>query len=231
MPESSNQELENGTFGDRLGEVADLYKSLNAAAGVAGVTSEQLRKWIRNRAKAPFLAVSDIALNVGVDPVWLATGKGSMLLADRDLEASAKSQFISIPRYDVKLSAGAGSFFDRAQVLDEIPFTTAFLKQKLRRSSVEGLAALEITGDSMLPTLADGDLGVFDCNITNAGDGIYAIAMGNELMVKRLQKLPDGGIMVRSDNENLYRPISLSEEDAAASLHIFGSLKWSSKMH
>jgi len=231
MPESSNQELENGTFGDRLGEVADLYKSLNAAAGVAGVTSEQLRKWIRNRAKAPFLAVSDIALNVGVDPVWLATGKGSMLLADRDLEASAKSQFISIPRYDVKLSAGAGSFFDRAQVLDEIPFTTAFLKQKLRRSSVEGLAALEITGDSMLPTLADGDLGVFDCNITNAGDGIYAIAMGNELMVKRLQKLPGGGIMVRSDNENLYRPISLSEEDAAASLHIFGSLKWSSKMH
>lgn len=65
-------------FQQRLSAVVDLYKSKVQAAAVAGVTDEQLRKWLRGSAKAPFLSVQRLCDEQNVDVGWLASGEGSM---------------------------------------------------------------------------------------------------------------------------------------------------------
>lgn len=133
---------------------------------------------------------------------------------------------ISVPRYDVRLSAGAGAFQDRVKVLDYIPFTETFLRRKLGRSSAEGLVIVEASGDSMEPTIGNGDLVMIDTVDRLVTDGLYALVMDDALLVKRLFRTADG-IEVSSDN-SAYRPYRVAR-DQLDGLSIIGRVRWIAK--
>ena len=115
---------------------------------------------------------------------------------------SMENGLVSVPRLDVDASAGAGALDADERQLGRIGFDLAWL----RRSGLGDGAALSmirVQGDSMAPTLSDGDEILVDRD-DDAGrlrDGIYVMRIEGTLVVKRLAVGPAGRVSVRSDNE------------------------------
>jgi transcriptional regulator with XRE-family HTH domain len=62
----------------------DRFPSRKAAAAIAGVDAEQLGRYVKARNKPSFDAIQRLASASGVSLEWLATGRGAMLLEDRE---------------------------------------------------------------------------------------------------------------------------------------------------
>ena len=87
------------------------------------------------------------------------------------------------------------------------------------------LVYIRMPDDSMTPTVRSGAVVVLDAS-TDAlrGDGLYALHLGGEMVLKRLQMRFDGGLWIRSDNPS-YREQELTK-DEAAKLYIIGKAIW-----
>ena len=125
------------------------------------------------------------------------------LLADHlgvdEAELGGPDPRFPVPRYDVAASAGPGALVD-----GELMLGTETLDPMLARrlGLREGRAAmLRVRGDSMEPTLADGDHLVIrlDERCPDARGGVFVILVRGALMVKRVAAARDG-LRVTSDN-------------------------------
>lgn len=113
---------------------------------------------------------------------------------------SAAAGPVVVPQLDVGASAGAGALPG-----DEAASHLAFDAKWLRRiaGDPKQLSMIRVEGDSMLPTLSDGDEILVDRGDAAARvrDGIYVLRMEGALMVKRLALNPAARrIAVKSDN-------------------------------
>lgn len=126
---------------------------------------------------------------------------------------------VSVPRFDASLSAGPGAINDpHAEPLGHTPFDLQWLRT-VTTASPEHLAVVRISGDSMEPTLHDGDWVLIDRTQRRASlEGFYAFQVGEDTWIKRLTvNLRDRLIRVVSDN-SIYPIQDLPEED----IHIIG---------
>ena len=109
---------------------------------------------------------------------------------------------IVVPQLDVGASAGAGAFPGEERPRSHIAFDAAWLR-RLGAGDVRRLSTIRVEGDSMAPTLTDGDEILVDRS--EAGerlrDGIYVLRLDDALLVKRLSVNPAARtISVASDN-------------------------------
>ena len=105
------------------------------------------------------------------------------------------------------MSAGNGSWTDGATVLTRLAFT----KHWLRKMGVtdKQCSAARVAGDSMEPTLSEGDMVLIDHQQREViGDSIYIIRMDQHLYAKRLRWVPSGMLEIISDN-HLYPPMNM----------------------
>lgn len=111
------------------------------------------------------------------------------------------SEFVQVPRYDIRASAGPGALVDGEHVLNHMAFRNDWLRHVLGLNP-QRLALIDVDGDSMMPTLTHGDMILID---TTEGkgvtEGIHVINLSGRLLVKRLRPLVDGSIEVISDNQ------------------------------
>jgi hypothetical protein len=109
---------------------------------------------------------------------------------------------VPVPRLDVGAAAGAGAFDGDERARGHIAFDPAWLR-RIARGGVEELSIIRVAGDSMAPTLNDGDDILVDRS-DGAGrlrDGIYVLRIDEALVVKRLALNPAARTLsVRSDN-------------------------------
>jgi phage repressor protein C with HTH and peptisase S24 domain len=185
-----------------------------------------------------------LALRPDINPTWLLTGDGPMhiepqhreaavdmvkdvILGDKDAarETGADSEeYIKIPRYEVAASAGGGAVVHSEQVVDYLSFRAEWVRNTLG-VSVRDLALISVIGDSMEPTLSDGDVVLLDMTTKSVLDGsIYALQLNGGLLVKRIQRKLDGSVVVKSDNPR-YDQEEVSE-DKADRLKIIGRVVW-----
>lgn len=131
---------------------------------------------------------------------------------------------VSIPEYDVRLSAGGGHLIDTENVKDVWQFSRRYLVDELRLSP-SSLAVVEVEGDSMEPTLRSGDRVLVDHSDRNpAKPGIYAIFDSNATVVKRLEKIPASDppkVVLISDNPHHSR-----YEVPAELVNVIGRVVW-----
>jgi hypothetical protein len=118
-------------------------------------------------------------------------------------DAGGEDGLVSVERLDVGASAGAGATAEAERALGRIAFDAQWLR-RLGAANADRLSVIRVQGDSMVPTLADGDEILVDRG--DAGerlrDGIYVLRIEDALMVKRLALSPAGGrASIRSDNE------------------------------
>lgn len=134
------------------------------------------------------------------------------------------SEFVFIPRYNVKVAAGHGY-----AVEDEKPrFTMAFRKYWIRfylRTDPKSLSVVKVAGDSMEGILFDGDNVLVDHSRNQPGNGLYVLRIGEELIVKRTQTLPGNHLLVSSANE-AYQPFELNLADETSGVEIIGKVVW-----
>lgn len=70
-------------IGFRISVVIDAYPSKSAAARAAGVTPEQLSRYVKGINRAPFDTLVKLCRPVGVSLDWVATGDGRMTASAR----------------------------------------------------------------------------------------------------------------------------------------------------
>jgi phage repressor protein C with HTH and peptisase S24 domain len=109
---------------------------------------------------------------------------------------------VPVKRVLVRASAGPGAITDLERELPYFAFDQRWLKA-LTGSKPDDLSIIKVEGDSMAPTLNDGD----DILVDKAGcseslrDGIYVLRVEESLLVKRLAVHPLGRrVTVQSDN-------------------------------
>jgi phage repressor protein C with HTH and peptisase S24 domain len=116
--------------------------------------------------------------------------------------ARRAADFVAVPRLAVAASAGPGALVGEEGARDRFAFDSAWLRG-LAAGGPAGLSMIRVTGDSMAPTLEDGDDILVDRGDAAAGlrDGIYVLRMDDGLLVKRLLLQPaDARITIVSDN-------------------------------
>lgn len=114
---------------------------------------------------------------------------------------SGNDGIVMIPAYTVAASAGFGAFVEGEWADRFLPFQAQTLRE-LTSSPPEDLTIITVSGDSMHPTLSDGDKILVDTRENKpVRDGIYVIRTDEALSVKRVSVHPSSGrITVKSDN-------------------------------
>jgi len=106
-------------------------------------------------------------------------------------------------KLDLEAAAGHGRFVDALIQVDSVRIGKDIAERIQRHAGVAltSLALITVAGDSMEPTLRNGDIVVVDYSARNVDrDGVYVFTLGDSTFVKRLQKLPQS-IKVMSDNK------------------------------
>lgn len=103
----------------------------------------------------------------------------------------------------------------------------AFRRDWLARAGLrpETLSVISANGDSMAPTIDDGDALLINHAECEPKDGqVYALARGDEMIVKRLVRDFGGGWIVRSDNldKSRYGDFHVSSAD----VRVVGRVVW-----
>jgi len=171
--------------------------------------AERLASALVGRGDPPIRRAEVIALCGDTSPETALAVPGVGALLD-----IGETTYVSIPRYDARLSAGPGALVDpQAEPLGRNLFEQQWLAA-LTRAAPEHLAVLRVDGDSMQDTLSDGDWVLVDRSQTRiAREGIYALQVGDVTWVKRLTlNLRDQTIRIISDNPR-YPVQELTEEE------------------
>ena len=111
-------------------------------------------------------------------------------------------RLVPVGRLDLRAAAGAGAFAEGERPIAHIAFDPAWLR-RVARGRPEQLALIRVAGDSMAPTLGDGDDLLVDRGdaAERLRDGVYVLRLDGALVVKRLALAEDRAtVTVRSDN-------------------------------
>lgn len=139
----------------------------------------------------------------------------------------ATEGMVKVPRLDVGASAGHGALNEGEVAVSHIAFDPKWLRQ-LCKGGTNNLSFIRVQGDSMSPTLADGDDILVDGadGADRLRDGIYVLRREDTLMVKRLAINPFAArATVTSDNPAYpeWKDIELS------TLAIIGRVVWAGR--
>lgn len=110
-----------------------------------------------------------------------------------------KKNFL-VPILNQELSAGKGSALPDNDEIKGLVALPSYLKEY-----GENIACLFVHGDSMEPTLKNGDMVVCTSLGWDNGEGLYAIRLNGNGYIKRIQ-VGTNKIIIRSDNPQ-YQPI------------------------
>jgi phage repressor protein C with HTH and peptisase S24 domain len=235
----------NATAGNSLNaRIKEVYsasgaRSVLAFAKLVGLPEASVRNYVKGSSEPRMNALEAIASATGVNLRWLTEGKGPMrtpqpgeevanLSGSDDPSAALRDYgFLLIPRYDVHGSAGFGSFVQNESIVDFLAFREDWIRHDLGLAPSE-LVLIRARGDSMEPTIRDGDMLLVDIAPKHwKEDGIYVLTIEERLMVKRVQFRPGGALEVVSDNK-AYVPLLIKAKEAD-DVRLAGKVVWSGR--
>ena len=133
--------------------------------------------------------------------------------------------FVLVPRYNIEASVGGGSIIHSEQIVDHLAFKTDWVHKELG-TDPKNLVLVHSMGDSMEPTIRSGDLLLVDRSKSRMKeDGIYLINLDDGLMVKRVEWLLGGSVVIRGDNTAVSREQLLPSTDLEK-LQLLGRVVW-----
>ena len=150
---------------------------------------------------------------VGVDATYVLTGipahryqvsEGEIPTvrdAGNNYTVGDSASVVDVPLYDVEGAAGAGRSLEQETVIGHFPLTAELVAQFGLADA--RLAGIRVRGDSMEPTLFDGDWTFVNLDDTNWSlGGVFLVWVSGELRIKRVQRLAGGAMYLISDNSH-----------------------------
>lgn len=144
-----------------------------------------------------------------------------------DLEPLGKQQaedmgIALIPELQLGYSMGGGNVIEMFEHNGVAPFKREWLRPMMK-GSFDELFVAKGEGDSMIPTMLDGDIVLIDTAQKDVlqQDRIWVLSYGDLGMIKRVRKLPDGGYQINSDNPAVTAITAYDGE-----MHVIGRVIW-----
>jgi len=199
--------------------------SLAALSGLLGRNAAYLQQFVRKgsprkleendrRTLAEFFGVDEGEL--GAPPretVLTVSGTGGAG------QSARTADWADIPRLPLGASAGPGTMAQDLAPTDRLRFSGRWLRQQGLEPGM--LSVIEVEGDSMDPTLRDGDEILVDRSARPMRSGLHVIRLDDVLLVKRLEPGPAGTLRIISDN-----PAYPSMERARTDVAVIGRVVW-----
>lgn len=202
-------------------------KTPTEIADAINTKPQNINNWAnRGISKSGALAIGK-AFGLSVD--WILTGQGEMtakptlqsnispnfeLISDWDDDTPLESDEYAIPFYkDFGFACGHGS--------EGVAYDDEWRKLRMSRATIERIGSYKdkvfatlADGDSMSPTINDGDTIWVDMSKQSIKDGkIFVFEYGGLFMCKRLYRLPNNGLRVVSDNSDVYPEWEITEKE------------------
>lgn len=187
----------------------------------------------RSRESVPYDECLEVAERRGVSLDWLLLGKGqapgSSIAEDSANYTLTEGQRIAVvvagqthyvdpsfyrwvPVLNVKVAGGAGSPISSENIIAFNAYRKEWLESRGLLNAT--LSEVEATGRSMWPKIAPGESVLVNHSARQIrGGDIFVIRIGDELVVKYLQQLPNGGVLVSSENSAAFPSFQLSASD------------------
>ena len=206
------------TTSDRINQrMRDLglqHKDLVAATGASKGT---VTNWINGVNNPTGKRLVQLAQALKTTSSWLLTGNSTpefTQVEPWDSNTPLDDDEIEIPFFkDFSFACGGGSI---GEAIANETRKLRMSKATLRNLSImkENAVAATAIGDSMSPTIKDGDTIHVDLGRKNIKDGkIFVICIGGLFYCKRLYNLPLGGVRIVSDNSVEFPEIQLSAQE------------------
>jgi len=151
---------------------------------------------MKNRGKIPYENILNFCAKKKISINWLLYNQDPGSLVD----TTDKYWIKYFP--SVSVSAGGGAFEneDDFETLDVPPY---FIDMLGGPENLKNIEAINVTGDSMEPTLNNDNIVFLDRSKDNTSrEGVYAFTTNHGLFVKRIQKRVDGKLDIISDNKD-----------------------------
>lgn len=195
--------------------------SLSALSGLLGRNAAYLQQFVRKgsprkleendrRTLAEFFGVDEVELGAPARETVVTVGAGA---------PARTADWADIPRLPLGASAGPGTVALDPVPIDRLRFSGRWLRQQGLEPGM--LSVIEVEGDSMEPTLRDGDEILVDRAPRPLRSGLHVIRLDDVLLVKRLEPGPSGTLLVISDN-----PAYPRMERARADVAVLGRVVW-----
>ncbi len=160
-----------------------------------------------------------------LDQIAEVLGTTAEHLKGEQADASALARQLGmrmIPDVDIAYSLGGGSIVQDYVTEKKVPFRQDWL-DRATRGRPSDVFLTRGDGDSMLPTILDGDDVLVNRaeNVIDRQDRIWALGYGELAQIKRVRRLPSGMFQLNSDNP-VVSPIEASEDE----LHVVGRVIW-----
>jgi phage repressor protein C with HTH and peptisase S24 domain len=199
----------------QFGSVADLARAV-------GVSDNAIYKWVSGRGQPSMMSLVNLSKAAGVSVEWLATGRGAPTKARLEVHSAEPADAMAPSRHTLRAVNGRSST-QNPQIVEYLSFQPEWLGRTLNIDA-RSTAVVEVIGDSMSPTIDEGDLVLVDVRETRFHhDGVYVMRSGGggDLAVKRLQRQPDGNLLIRSDNA-AYESATVRPEEVS----LLGRVVW-----
>lgn len=160
-----------------------------------------------------------------IDLTWLVTGEQGNNTQVTGF--NNRNNLVYAPIFDVEASAGFGAEVTSEAIDEYFAFNKNWLSKQLGISS-ESLLFVNISGDSMEPTLQDGDQILVDMTQQKVhNEGIFLLQTETGLMAKRLKTNTQNTLNVSSDNPQYPNwEIRLDEQEFNP---VSGKVVWSAR--
>lgn len=205
--------------------VRQLGMSVAEVAREADVNRTFVYDILRGRSQVPSLEkLTRVARVVKVEPEWLLSGKGRVHGGDPITE-DYHNEFVAIQYAAVRPSMGGGAIVDTEDRPGrDFHFRRAWIRDRLK-AAPSLLRVMAVQGDSMMPTLNDGDVILVDMNQRSPiPPGIFVLHDGMGLVAKRLEHVPMSDpprVRIISDNDR-YTPYECTADE----VNIVGRVRW-----
>jgi phage repressor protein C with HTH and peptisase S24 domain len=220
---ASTQGADRAAFTARLHLILQHWPSVDRLARAMAVSPSAFRKWLRGEAEPSRERLVALADAAKVSVAWLAKGEGpAPALAraghgegrDRPVEPEQgidPNRFIVLPKQAEGAAAGTGNPPPSRPETEFIAFRHDWVRHVLGIEPGDVIMESAV-GDSMRPTIQDGDLLLVDTtDRTFSSFGVYVLEIGGERLVKRVQRKLDGSLVLISDNDT-YQPDQVTGE-------------------
>ena len=217
------------TLGERISKrLKDLRMSQADLIRASGAPQQTINSLIRGDRRSTQHLVR-IATALQTTPAYLMCETdnptvGAQLAPTADTIAE-QLDVVMIEEVDLAFGLGA-TFQDNAPRFTLVPFSRKWLREAAGNNGAL-VSVARGRGDSMEPTIYNGDWCLFDRSQQHIDqpDGLWALAIGDFLMFKRVQAQPDGSFLIVSDNA-ASPPIRVVEGEFHVIGRIIGVIKW-----
>ena len=193
-------------------------------ARAAGLNETAVRDILIGKSRHPrHDTVQKLAASLGC-PVMALLEPGSVHDAAAPADAGAfDDELVFVSTYEVSAAAGEGIVIDGEYKTGRLAFRRDWLRG-VTSATTELLAVITVNGDSMYPTLADGDTILVDMTQRSPSrDGIYIVRFGEFVLVKRLHVDPIRRLITISCDNTNYPPLAPVEPGDVA---VAGRVIW-----